>query len=135
MDEADQNLDLEQSENSSLGGLEFDEEQDLEQRGLRPGGLELDEADQKQVLNQVERFERLMTVLGLLKGATSMEEMGSGIGGGSSSVAEIQDIKEHIKLALDEAVQLRRETTAMQNKIGVRNTTTTNSTHSSPVSS
>ena len=74
----------------------------------------LDATDQRAVLNQVERFDRLMKVLNLLKSAGQMEELeSSGVGG-------MADLKEHIRLALDEAVQLRRETAAMHTKIGVR---------------
>jgi hypothetical protein len=73
----------------------------------------LDQDGQRTVLNQVERFERLMKVLSLLKNAGQMEDLGGG-------VVEMGDLKEHIKLALDEAVLLRRETAAMQRKVEVK---------------
>lgn len=78
----------------------------------------LDHEDQHTVLNQVERFERLMKVLSLLKNASNFGDFDGSVG----EVAELQELKEHVKLALDEAVQLRRETAAMQSKIGVRGT-------------
>ena len=78
----------------------------------------MNEANEENLLNQVERFERLMKVLSLLKEAKRMDELeesreGAGTGGG------INDLKDHIKLALDEAVRLRIETKAMQSQIGV----------------
>lgn len=76
--------------------------------------------DQRRLVNQVERFERLMKVLSLLKGASGMESLEVV---NSEEELDIHDIKEHIKLALDEAVQLRMETTAMQRRIGVSSST------------
>lgn len=92
-------------------GVEFgiDEGVESQQTAAR-----LDEDDQRAVLNQVERFDRLMKVLHLLKSAGQMEDLEP------SGVDGVVDLKEHIRVALDEAVQLRRETEAMQSKIRVR---------------
>lgn len=64
------------------------------------------EVDTNQVLNQVERYEKLANVLTLLKQAKEMEEKES------RNVADqgLDAIKTHIKAALDEAIKLRIET-------------------------
>lgn len=100
---------------SGQNGAETPNSVSAEQSAKSPTGG-LDQEEQRAVVNQVERFERLMKVLSLLKNAGQTEDFGSSIGG----VGDMQDLKEHIKLALDEAVQLRRETADMQSKIGVR---------------
>ena len=73
-------------------------------------------ADEEKLLNQVERFERLMKVLTLLRGSGGMEaflaEGDEGAGSDSVARGRMEELREHIKLALDEAVQLRLETTA-----------------------
>ena len=82
---------------------------------------------QKVLLNQVERFGRLMEVLNILKEAKAMDDMesvdeGGVVVGGTAGVRTggIEELKDHIKLALDEAVKLRMETTSMlmQNRNG-----------------
>ena len=88
-----------------------------EEAGQKTGGVE-QEVDQRRLVNQMERFERLMKVLSLLKGASGMESLEV-----SSEDVEMHDIKEHVKLALDEAVQLRMETSEMQRRIGVSSST------------
>lgn len=70
----------------------------------------------KKVLNKVERFERLMKVLSLLKESKSLKEFEVGVGvgvsgeSGDGSSGGLDALKEHIKSALDEAVRLRKET-------------------------
>ncbi len=63
--------------------------------------------DEKKVLNQIERFEHLMQVLALVREA---KENGGGGGGGGGKGEGIEGLKDHIMLALDEAVRLRKET-------------------------
>ena len=64
------------------------------------------------VLNKVERFERLMKVLSLLKESKALEEFEVAVGenrecGGNGG---LDAMREHIKSALDEAIRLRMET-------------------------
>ena len=71
--------------------------------------LESDEESNK-VLNKAERYDKLMKVLSLLKQARDLEDKELGSTSLKDSDHGLQTIKEHIKLALDEAVKLRIET-------------------------
>lgn len=87
------------------------------------GGLTEEKEDQKMLFNQVERFERLMKVLDLLKGTANMDAFRSDMGGAGGELGAregmMEDLKDQIKLALDEAVKLRIETSALQSRLGI----------------
>lgn len=76
--------------------------------------VDIDEDKKNLFVNQLERYERLMRVLDLLKQAKETgkrEEEGGGMAVGN--------LKDHIQLALDEAIMLRMETQTKHSNIGL----------------
>ena len=75
-----------------------------------PDSLLKSDEEMNKVVNKIERYEKLMKVLTLLKQAKELEE--NELDGGTHEEAGpgLDTIKEHIKAALDEAIKLRVET-------------------------
>jgi len=107
-----------QDENSDQlclpGDDEVEEKTSLRMYELKENHHKLLESDEEasKVLNKAERYEKLMKVLSLLKQARDLEDKELESRSRESSDQGIHAIREHIKAALDEAVQLRIETVA-----------------------
>ena len=84
-------------------------------RQEQPSNKILESDEESKVLNKAERYDKLMKVLSLLKQARDLEDKELGSTSLEDSDQGLQTIKEHIKLALDEAVKLRIETVTDEN--------------------